>query len=279
MNNIQSLLNKYTILDRLDLELIIAEAIKKTRTFIAINQKYKLTCWEFLKFKYFLWLLKHNYPLAYITHHKEFYGLDFWVNKHTLIPRPDTEIMVGEAIEIINNNPQATLVDIGTGSGCVPIAILKNIKKEIPTIAIDISQHTLAIAQKNTATHLAKINFRLGNLFSPIKQKDITTNNLIVTANLPYLTFEQTNNEKSIKKEPYAALYGGHDGLDLYYQLVNQITTFFKDSRPQTIFLLLEIDPAQANKIKQIITEKIPNAEIKIRQDLAGLDRLVIIKF
>lgn len=279
MSKIQHLLKKHPYLNRLDLEMIMADAITKTRTFVIANPEYRLSWPEYLKFKYFLCLLKHNYPIAYITHHKEFYGLDFLVNKNTLIPRPDTEILVEEAIKIIVKNTPITLIDIGTGSGCIPVAILKNLEKEIPTFAIDISEKALSIAQKNADTHNVKINFRIGDLLEPIKPVDILSTTILITANLPYLTFDQVSKEKSIQKEPRLALYGGSDGLDLYRQLIGQISNLSKTLQPKTFFLLLEIDPTQTKIIKQIIDQKISNAEIKIRQDLAGLDRLVIVKF
>lgn len=279
MTNLKQLKNKNYNIPDLDWTILVSYTINQPKEFVYTHREFCLN----LRQQFKLWRLikkyKQGHPIAYLVGHKEFYNLNFLVNKHTLIPRPDTEIMVSEAIEIINNNPQITLIDIGTGSGCIPIAILKNIKNKISTIATDISNKTLVVAQKNATTHLVKINFRTGNLFSPIKQNNTTTNNLIITANLPYLTYEQTNNEKSIKKEPYSAIYGGNNGLDLYRQLIDQIIIFFKSNRPQKIFLLLEIDPKQASEIKQIIIEKISNAEIKIRQDLAGLDRLVVIKF
>lgn len=279
MPNLKQLKSKNSIIPDLDWTILVAHVVGQPKEFIYSHPEYSLNLKQQLRL---WWLVKkyhHEYPIAYLTKHKEFYNLDFFVNKHTLIPRPDTEIMVDEAIEIINDNPSITLVDIGTGSGCIPIAVLKNIKKKIPTFATDISNQALAVAQKNTAAHSVQVNFRPGNLFNPIKQKDITTDNLIITSNLPYLTTEQTNNENSIKKEPYSALYGGKDGLDFYRQLIDQLNIFFKTNRPQKIFLLLEIDPAQTDAIKQIVINKIPTAETKIRQDLAGLNRLVVTGF
>jgi release factor glutamine methyltransferase len=279
MPNLKQLKIRNSAITDLDWMILVADVINQPKEFVYFHPEFSLNLKQYLRL---LWLVKkynQGYPIAYLIGRKEFYNLTFLVNKHTLIPRPDTELMVDEAIKTINNTPSITLIDIGTGSGCVPIAILKNIKKEIPTIATDISSRALIVAQKNAATHSVKIKFQTGNLLNPIKQKDIKTDNLIITANLPYLVLEQINKEKSIKREPYSALYGGKDGLDLYRQLINQITIFFKDNRQKNIFLLLEIDPDQNEIIKKIINQKIPSATIKIRQDLAGLDRLVITKF
>lgn len=279
MQNLKQLKIKNSTIPDLDWAILVSHVINRPKEFAYSHPEFSLNLRQYLKLWWKIKKYRRGFPIAYLTHHKEFYNLNFLVNKYTLTPRPDTEIMINEAIRIINNENNPTLIDVGTGCGCIPIAVLKNIKKEIPTIATDISRPALLTAQKNARRQQVKIDFRFGNLFGPIKQKDTTTDTLIITANLPYLDFKQTNNEKSIKKEPYSALYGGKDGLDLYRQLIDQIIIFFKDKRPSKIFLLLEIDPKQTEKIKQIIAEKIPGSETKIRQDLAGLDRLVIIKF
>lgn len=278
MCEISKIRKKYsTKLPRLDWEILLATSIKKDRTFLYTNPQYKLRWQEFLRFKHFLCKYKRGFSVAAIIGQKEFYNLNFYVNKHTLIPRPDTELMVQETIALIDNASSATLIDVGTGSGCIPISVIKNIKKTIPAIAIDISPAALRMAKKNSQTHQTEIDFRCGNLLAPIKKSDVKTNTLVVTANLPYLTFAQTTKEKSIKKEPRLALYGGKDGLDIYRQLLDQIIGF--DGKSQRNYLLLEIDPGQTTKIQDTIIQKIPTAKIKIRQDLAGLDRLVIVEF
>lgn len=278
MCEINKIQKKYNVqFPQLDFDLLLAASIKKDRTFLYTHPQYKLNWREFLRFKYFLCKHKRGFSIAAVIEKKEFYNLNFYVNKHTLIPRPDTEIMVEEAINLANNSNSATLIDVGTGSGCIPIAVLKNTQKITSTIAIDISSTALRVARKNSQTHQTKIDFRCGNLLAPIKTTDIKTNTLIITANLPYLTLAQTTQEKSVKKEPYFALCGGKDGLDVYRQLLDQIANL--KNKPQTTYLLLEIDPAQTAKTQTIIAQKIPTAKTKIRQDLAGLDRLVIVEF
>src|SRR3989344_8018447 len=94
---------KNKIMHALDFELLKAHAIKKPKEFLYSHPEYRLSIWELLKLKYFIFLRSHGYSVAAITKHKEFYGLDFFVNKHVLIPRPDTELMVAEAIHEISN--------------------------------------------------------------------------------------------------------------------------------------------------------------------------------
>src|SRR3989344_3050501 len=136
-------------MDILDLELLKAHAIKKPKEFLYSHPEYRLSIWELLKLKYFIFLRSHGYSVAAITKHKEFYGFDFFFNKHVLIPRPDTELMVTEAIEEIKKTDKKILVDVGTGSGCIPISILKNLTAPIQTYAIDISGQALKVVRKN----------------------------------------------------------------------------------------------------------------------------------
>jgi len=261
-----------------DLTIILSNVINKPKEFIYAHPDFILNPKQQIKFWWLTKKYQNHYPVAYLTGHKEFFGLDFSVTPDTLIPRPDTEIMVAEAIKILNENQNCTLIDMGTGSGCIPISILKNIKNTVPAIAVDISRAALNVAHKNAKKHQVKIDFRIGNLFAPIKSKDLSEN-LLITANLPYLTLNQTTNEQSIKREPWSALYGGYDGLEFYRQLIDQITNFCKTKKPNKIWLLLEIDPTQHETLKNIITQKIPTAKIKTQLDLAGLERLIILEF
>lgn len=257
----------------MDLDLLKAHAINKPKEFLYSHPEYRLSIWEKLKLKYFLFLRQKGYSVAAITKHKEFYGLDFFVNKHVLIPRPDTELMVVEATRIMND--RTILIDIGTGSGCIPIAILKTLKHEpIKTLAVDISRSALRVAKKNATTHDVKIKFLQGNLLEPIIKNYSPLlaphSSIIITANLPYLTEQQFQEEPSIQQEPKIALVADKNGLVLYEELLQQVKTADLNA---TIFL--EIDPSQSEKISDLIKTNFPNAKFEIKKDLGGLDRLV----
>ncbi len=271
----------------LDADLLLTLATKKTREFILIHPEYKLSSWQKIRFYYFLFQYKRGVPIAYLTRHKEFFGLDFFVNRHTLIPRPETELLVAEAIKEISNpkiqisnksenqNSKMILIDVGTGTGCIPIAILKNIKLPIKTIAIDISRLALKVAKKNAKLHGAKIKFLHGNLLESVLQNfNLSPFNfhLIVTANLPYLTKEQFKNEQTIRHEPRSALVAAENGLALYRELLEQIKQLHQ---PLTAFF--EFDPRQTELLTKLIYSILPNATVKIKKDLAGRDRLAII--
>jgi release factor glutamine methyltransferase len=199
-----NLQKNYKKINSLTFLTIVAHVIKKEKEFILAHPEYKISYFETLKIKYYLWKHKNGFPLAFITHHKEFFGLDFYVNKHTLVPRPETELLVEEVVQKIKNKElgikkNIVLIDIGTGSGCIPIAIMKRLKHEkIKTSAIDISKKALKVARKNAAAHKVNIQFLSGNLlkpaFSVIKRSTLHNSHftLIITGNLPYLTHEQS---------------------------------------------------------------------------------------
>lgn len=252
----------------LDFDLLKVHAINKPKEFLYSHPEYKLSFLESIYLKYFIFLYKKGYSVAAIIGHKEFYGLDFFVNKHTLIPRPDTELMVAETIEEIKNNNQPILIDVGTGSGCIPIAILKNLPTPIQTYAVDISNKSLKVARKNARTHNVNIEFFHGNLLEPVLKK--ISDKIIITANLPYLTEQQFQSEPSIQREPKNALVADNNGLALYEELLRQIK-----AANLSAAIFLEIDPSQTETITRMITQHLPQSKIEIKKDLSGLDRLV----
>lgn len=280
MSTILKLQKKYQHLNILDFTILLSHTIKKTKEFIFAHPEYVLSTYQQIHLWYYLQKYKNGVPIAYITGHKEFFGLDFFVNKHTLIPRPDTELMVEEACKQITNN--TLLIDIGTGSGCIPIAITKTAAKKIKLIATDISAQALQIAKKNAAQHQVSIQFLQGNLLKPIIPlikryafHDTRFTTIVLTANLPYLTEEQFKKEPSIQHEPYHALVASNEGLGLYETLLQQIKTLY--DLQLTIHVFFEIDPSQTKKINSLIKKHLPTAATKIKKDLAGRDRLVII--
>ena len=266
-------------ISQIDFDLLLSYSIHKPKEFVYSHPEYRLSVWQRLRLKYFLFLRKRGYSVAAITGHKEFYGLDFFENKNVLTPRPDTELMVAEAIRIMNyelriKNDQTILIDVGTGSGCIPIAIIKTLAhKNINTFATDISGAALRVAKKNARKHNVDIKFFKGNLLTPIKKiinHKSKIINFIITANLPYLTEKQFQSEPSIQREPKNALVAANNGLALYEELFKQIK-----NAGLTAIIFLEIDPSQSETIVKIIKRYFPNSNVEIKKDLGGLDRLV----
>jgi len=285
---VKKLLTNNKKISLLDKEILLSHVIKKSREFLFANPDFEISFWQKIKFESLLRQRQKNIPIAYLIRHKEFFGLDFFVNKNVLVPRPDTELMVATAIAEINEqgteNKNILLIDVGTGTGCIPIAIRKSVLSANPnfkmeTIAIDISKKALCVAKKNAKKHNVEIEFLHGNLLEPIFQlSELRTENteIIITANLPYITEQQFKQEPSIQKEPKLALVADNEGLALYEELLKQIKQLLLtlDFRLLTMF---EIDPTQTDKVKIMIKKYLPEANIEIKKDLAGLDRLVII--
>lgn len=279
---IKDILVKYhEKLDYLDLELIIAGAIKKSREFVLAHPEYQLTTNQKLQITKLIRRRRHSEPLAYIFGHKEFFGLNFKVNKHTLIPRPETELLVELALHELRtkNCPLPTSVmDIGTGSGNIIISLAKNIHDKNIFYASDISKEALRVAKQNAKTHKVdqRIKFLHGSLLDPIlKTNKLQITNWIILANLPYLSKKiYDSTKKTVKKfEPKSALYSPQDGLAHYAELLAQIKLLVTDYE-LSVTVLLEISPEQKPKITNLIRSILPAAKPEFFRDLAGKWRL-----
>ena len=264
----------------LDAEVLLSRAIKKNKTFLYTHPECKLNNNQINKFKKNIIRRSGGEPVAYIVKNKKFYNLDFFVNKNVLIPRPETELLVEECLKICRDAKScvSTIIDIGAGSGCIIISLAKNVKnKNINFYATDISKKTLNIAQKNAKNNginLVKslrshgVCFIKSNL---LKNMNINLKNYILIANLPYLP-SNFKNKYNLKFEPKKALYSGKDGLDLYNKLFLEI----ENLKYKPNYILLEFRDQQTKKIKKIIKNILPEYKIKIKKDLAGLNRILI---
>ncbi|MDP2812577.1 MAG: peptide chain release factor N(5)-glutamine methyltransferase [bacterium] len=272
----KELLKKYQgKLEPAELDQILALAMHKKIEYLYKNPEKKLSVSTVKTFKKLFLLRLANWPLAYLKGDKEFCGLKFKVNKNTLVPRPESELIVAEALKYITrldsrstrqeNNHQ--IIDIGCGSGALILSLAKLSKKKANYIALDISAKTLGIAKTNARKlGLKKIKFIKSDLLKnvlPIKFD-------LVLANLPYLNPKQLK-EPSIKKEPRLALLSGQDGLDHYRQLFVQVPKYLN----KEYLLLLEINPEQKEAIEKIITANLPDGKIKFLKDLTGHLRVV----
>jgi release factor glutamine methyltransferase len=202
-------------------------------------------------------------PSAYITGHREFFGLDFQVDRRVLIPRPETELLVERAIDLYRRNKYSTIADIGTGSGCIAISLARHLDG-VHVYAVDISADALAVAAQNSLLHGVqdKLTFIKGDLLTQLPEPVD-----IIVANLPYVRRE----DMDLKGEPELALDGGYDGLDKIIDLVRQTPGRIKSGGR----LLLEIGQGQSASVKTILDNVFPGGVVNIYQDLAGIDRVV----
>lgn len=266
----------------MDAEILLGHLARKDRLFLLAHPETPVSFRTVLRYRHAVRRRQHGMPLAVLTGRKEFFGLDFLVTRHTLIPRPETELLVERVLEKIRSQKSEVknflLIDVGTGSGCIPIAILASSPRSaITAIAIDASKPALAVARQNAEQHGTPIQFLHGNLLDPLKNKKLEIKNhesMIITANLPYLTPEQYAQESSLWHEPKSALIGGPTGLETYEKLLRGIAHLRTTvSVPLTIFF--EIDPSQSERIKTLVKTYLPEAAGDIAKDLAGNDRVI----
>ncbi len=205
-------------------------------------------------------------PFAYLTGHQGFYGLDFAVTKDVLIPRPETEQLVDWVLAQVKKTDLVTIVDVGTGSGCVAVTLAKYLPKA-KLIASDVSEKAILVAKKNARAHgvSKRIAFRRGSLLAVLKPNEKPD---LVVANLPYLTREQL---RGVPHEPKLALHGGVRGLALIERLIQQIAD---RGIPQAI---LEIDPQQKRWLTGI-GDRMPGYDYKFLADLSGRTRFFILR-
>jgi release factor glutamine methyltransferase len=266
----------------LEAEIFLSFILHKSREFILAHPEIELNFWQKHKLNRLVNKRIKGTPVAYLLGHKEFYGLDFIVNKNVLIPRPETELMVDEAIQEVKSKKLKvkSIVDIGTGSGCVAISLAKNLpENNINFYCLDISRQALVVARKNARKNGIDdcIHFLYSDLLN-ITNKNIFNEPVIITANLPYLTPEQVKNSPTIQKEPKIALLSGIDGLDHYRRLFRQINERAEFISSE-LFILCEIDETQKKSITELIKQELPRAEFEFKNDLGGYCRLAVIKF
>lgn len=201
-------------------------------------------------------------PYQYAVEKAEFYGREFIVNKNVLIPRPETETMVKEAIKFTKNRNGLTVIDIGTGSGCVAISLAKE-NPRLDLFAVDISRKALNIAIKNAKIHKTRIKFLRSDLLSNNK---LPRKFDLILANLPYGNPRDENYKKVA--DPRVAIEGGKDGLDLIKRLIIELPDRLADNG----LAILEIDPRQKNKIANLARRS--NLKIDFQKDLNERVRL-----
>lgn len=216
-------------------------------------------------------------PVAYLTGHREFMGLDLLVDRRALIPRPETELLVEAALADLAarlaRDPQPPLVaDIGVGSGAIPIALAAH-EPRLPRIyAIDISPEALALAQENARLHgvAERITFLLGDLLAPLPEPVD-----LLTANLPYVAPDDPYVPPTVSRyEPALALYGADDGLGHIRRLLAQAPSRLRPGAS----LYLEFGYEQRAAVEQLARATFPDARLRVGADYAGWDRYLEIR-
>jgi release factor glutamine methyltransferase len=225
---------------RLDSVVLLEDCTQKDRTHLLAHPELDLTAQQIKILAKQLTRRAEHEPLAYIRQKAEFYGRDFMVSPHTLVPRPETETMI-TVLKSLKLPPDAILADIGTGSGCIAIVAAL----ELPGSRIDayeIDPKAFAIAQQNAKRHnTPQVRFHLNDLLGSVNIKYD-----VVLANLPYVPDDFVIN-KAAMQEPRHAIFGGKDGLELYRRLSTQLETH----KPH--YVLTEALPPQHSALQSIM--------------------------
>lgn len=272
---IREVLKKHHQID--ETELFLSHLLKMSKTQLIANSTKALTKPQIRKLEQMLKLFKKGMPAAYILGYKYFYGLKFRVNRNTLIPRPESEWLVDYVLhwQKLHKKSKIRVLDIGTGSGCIAIAIAKHAKQKTNITGSDISAKALSTARVNAKANHCKVTFTRSDLLAKIKgHYDV------MIANLPYVPKKDYLKYKNnLQYEPKTALTDNGDGTRLYVRLLEQIIQ--KNLRPRVI--IFEIDPSSklilAKTIKQFFPKhQYPNRELHFYSDLKHLTRYLVLE-
>jgi release factor glutamine methyltransferase len=217
----------------------------------------------------------HHEPVWQIVGSVEFWNRDFYVNKNVLVPRPETEFLIQEALNTISKyqipNTKYKLLDVGTGSGAIAVTLAKELP-ESKIFASDISGVALKVAKRNAKINKAKVVFKKGSLFTPWKNQKFH----LICANLPYIPTEDLGGlALDIHHyEPRLALDGGMGGLVLYKDFLAKAPNYLVPGGA----IICEIGAGQGKEFKKIAKEHFPKAKVVVKKDLASYDRIVIIE-
>lgn len=246
---------------------LLCASIQKSKEYVYTWPEKKLSLEQENLFSQFIAKRCQGVPTAYLTQEKEFYGLKFKVNPHTLIPRPETEIIIEHVQKLFAPKDKFIFCDLGTGSGCLGITLAKIFPKS-KGILVDLSQKALSLAQENAVFH--RVNKRLLLVQANLVKVAFSRPLQLMVANPPYIAQkDMANLSPEVKQEPARALDGGKTGLKYYPHLARLARQFLAPDG----FLLVEFGFNQTKAIQTIFK----TFNLKIIPDLAGKDRVGVI--
>jgi len=269
---------------KLEARLLLAKTFNKNLNWTYLNTEKRISKKKIMIYEMLIKKKIKRFPTAYLLENKEFYSMNFKVNENTLIPRSETEILIEEIKKNFKSRKRFSVLDLGTGTGCILLSILKEFKNAIG-IGIDKYLETIKVAKINSKkNHLSKrakfinLDWNKKNFFKEILKinKKFCGNGKfhLVVSNPPYIERKEMNNlMQEVKFEPKVALDGGHDGLRSYKKIFSQLKIIL--SKKGSIFF--EIDPNKAGKIKKIL-ETEGFKQITFLKDLLNKKRAVFAK-
>ena len=261
---------------RLDAEVLLSHVLGKQRIYLYVHFDEPLLAEELALYRAMIRQRVEHMPVAYILGEKEFMGLTFKVTPDTLVPRPDTEILVQAAVDELKaqtegNKEPARLVDIGTGSGAVCLSVL-SLLDGVTADTVDISPAARAVAEENAAALglEARVRFHTGDLLAPVAGQQFAA----ILSNPPYIPVADIAElAPEVRcKEPMTALAGGADGLDFYRRLCMEAPAMLTENG----FMAFEVGIHQAEAVAALAEDNPLIGRTEIRKDYAGIDRVVL---
>jgi release factor glutamine methyltransferase len=264
---------------RFDAEILLVHVLKCTRIDLYKSPDWIINPRAGKSFRKLIKRRCHDYPVAYIIGHAEFMSLDFKVSPAVLIPRPETEFVVEEALNIIKHNSFDSVMDIGTGSGNIIISLAKlTANQRIKFWASDISPRALKVARTNARHHkvAGQIKFVQGDLFEAFKNRRLEHKIDLLICNPPYVARQDKHLLAPGVRlfEPAAALYAGQTGLDFYRRIISEAIDYLRPGG----YMVLELGYNQAKQVQEIFASTGCFDRIKIIKDLRGIKRVISVR-
>lgn len=258
--------------------MLLQYILKMNKIELLINKDLEVSKKNIEKFNIYITEVSKGMPVQYLTNKQEFMKLNFYVDKNVLIPQPDTEILVEEAlikVQEIENQQKEThsksesikILDLCTGTGAIGISLYKY-GKNVEIYASDISKKAIEIARRNAIANNANIEFILSDMFEQISMCDLD----IIVSNPPYIKTDVIKKlSKEVQNEPHIALDGGNDGLNFYKIICSEAYKYVKNGG----YIMVEIGYDQKDEVIELFNKIRHYKEIQSIQDLAGNNRVV----
>jgi release factor glutamine methyltransferase len=260
---------------RTNAEFLLGAVLNVKKIDLYLNRDRVLTSQEIEIFNQFIRERISGKPLQYIIGTTEFFGLEFKVNENVLIPRPETETLVEIVVELLNNFTSPKIIDLGTGSGAIAISLAKTLKGAF-VLATDISAEALSVAKENAKTHHVEnqIDFLYGDLYEPLKNKNLQGKIDCIVSNPPYVSLDEFDQlpEEVKDYEPIIALKTDEEGTFFHKRIIEGSLDFLKKDG----ILVMEVGLGQANKVADLIRSHKEFKETQKKKDLGGIERIVV---
>lgn len=267
-----------TTLPLLDAEVLLAFILEKNRAYVIAHGSDTIGIVQERQYYNLIGRRAAGEPIAYITGHKEFYGLDFRVDDRVLVPRPETEKIVDIVVKAVKErygtSEHPRILEVGTGSGCIAVAVSHQVNNQAHIMAIDLSLDALDVAIENARTHNAEIQFLHGSVYGPLPEGIAPFD--IIISNPPYLnadniTFDSPETA-SLAVEPPEALFAHDDGFAVIAEIIQGAATWLL---PYGI-LVLEIGDNHTKRITDLGATALPTHRVEILPEFSGKSRIAV---